>query len=273
MAPRPNELPTFRNFAERLADAAASEILPRFRNGTDVANKAGIWFDPVTDADREAERAMRRMIAAAYPDHGVLGEEFGEERADAALRWVLDPIDGTRAYVCGVPTWVTLIALEAAREPVLGLIDQSFTGERWIGDREGAVYTRGAVRRPCAASSVRTIESARLSTTDPRRTAYFTVQEARAFERVSERARLARFSLDAYAYALLASGEIDLVIEAGLKRHDFAALAPIVEGAGGLITNWSGGPFDEGGRGRVLAAATPELHVAAIDLLGEDGGF
>ena len=263
----------FLKLADRMADLARQETLPRFRAGIDVFNKAGMWYDPVTDADREAERAQRRMIKAVYPKHGILGEEFGEENHEATMRWVLDPVDGTRAFVCGVPSWVTLIALEENREPILGVIDQPFMDERWIGTDEGTTYKRADKVLECKTSGLTELAKARISTTDPRRTAIFTEDEKAGFDRVADSTRLARFSLDAYAYALLAMGELDLVIEAGLKHHDYAALAPVVRGAGGVITNWRGGDFDADDRGRVLAAATPKLHAAAKELLIADQVF
>lgn len=254
-------------FARRLAEAARAETLPRFRAGVDIHNKAGALFDPVTDADRDAERAMRRLIAAIHPRHGVIGEEFGEERPDADWRWVLDPIDGTRAFICGAPSWTTLIALEKAGSPVLGLIDQPFTDECWIGWRDRAVYWRAGAERACRASGLEDIARARIATTDPRREGYFTREEAVAFAAVAAKARVARFSLDAYAYGLLAIGEIDLVVEASLNHHDYAALVPVVEGAGGVITGWRGEDPAGSERGRIVAAATPALHQAALDLL------
>jgi len=254
-------------FAGRLADAARAETMPRFRAGQEVSNKAGIWFDPVTDADREAERAVRRMVNAVYPRHGVIGEEFGAEREDAEFRWIIDPVDGTRAYVCGVATWATLIALESRGRPVIGLIDQPFSDERWLGHGGRANYRRRGVESACRTSGVKDLKRARLSTTDPRREAYFTGDEAEAFAAIAARTQVARFSLDAYAYGLLALGEIDLVVESSLKRHDYSALAPVVEGAGGVITGWKGEPLGEDKRGRVLAAASPELHEAALEIL------
>lgn len=254
-------------FAGRLADAARQETLPRFRAGSAVTSKAGVFFDPVTDADREAERTLRRMISEAYPSHGVIGEEFGSERADADYRWVIDPVDGTRAFVCGVSTWATLIGLERACKPVLGIIDQPFTNERWIGAFGKAHYCRSGDERPCRTSGVTELRNARLSTTDPRREAYFSSEEAEAFALIAERTQVARFSLDAYAYGLLAIGELDLVIESNLKHHDYCALVTIVEGAGGVITGWKGEPLGDCARGRVLAAATQELHRSAVGLL------
>ena len=262
-----DDLEQLKAFAERLADAARAETLPRFRAGAQVFNKAGIWYDPVTDADREAERAQRRLITAIYPRHGVLGEEFGEHLPDAPSRWVLDPVDGTRAFVCGATSWATLIAFERNATPLIGVIDQPFTDERWIGDGANTIYKRGGDAVSGRMSGVKSLEKARLLTTDPRRAAYFTGDEAEAFERASDRAQLTRFGLDAYAYALLAIGEVDIVIEAGLKRHDFSALAPIVAGAGGVITNWRGAPMGADERGQIIAAATPELHEEALSLL------
>lgn len=258
-------LEDFRRFAERLADAARAESLSRFRTGERIDNKeAGADFDPVTDADREAERVQRALIEAAYPDHGVIGEEFGSYRPEAEWRWVLDPVDGTRAFICGAPSWATLIALERAGRAVLGVIDQPFTEERWIGAGGETVHVCRAGRRVCRTSGVEALASARVSTTDPRGGEYFTSAEAEAFAALARAARVARFSLDAYAYGLLALGELDLVVEGGLKRHDFAALIPVVEGAGGVITGWSGEPLGDDPRGRIVAAASGALHAEAL---------
>ncbi len=259
-------------FAVRLADAARGETLPRFRAQTAIHNKAGALFDPVTDADREAERALRRMIGAVYPKHGVIGEEFGKENEGAEWRWVLDPVDGTRAFICGVASWATLIAAERNGTPALGVIDQPFTDERWIGRRGAATaYVRNGERRDCRTSGLEALTRARIVTTDPRKEGYFTREEADAFNAVAAKSRVARFSLDAYAYGLLALGEVDLVMEASLSHHDYAALIPVVEGAGGVITNWRGERPGTDDRGRVIAAASPALHRAAMEVLGEVG--
>jgi len=265
--PAEDDFREFCVFAERLADAARAQTLPRFRAGVAVSNKAGIWFDPVTDADQEAERQLRRMIGAVYPQHGVIGEEFGSERMEAEFRWVLDPVDGTRAFVCGATTWATLIALERAGKPLIGVIDQPYTDERWIGAGCQTRFQRGETSAVCRVSGLQSLKSARISTTDPRRTGYFNAEEADAFARLSERALVARFSTDAYAYGLLALGEVDIVCEASLKRHDWSALAPVVEGAGGVISGWEGEPLGACARGRVLASASPALHEAAIAAL------
>jgi myo-inositol-1(or 4)-monophosphatase len=263
----PADLAEFARFAGRLADAARAETLPRFRAGTAASSKVAAGFDPVTDADREAERALRRMIETAYPEHGIVGEEFGCVRADAAYRWVLDPVDGTRGFLCGAPTWATLIGLERGGVPVIGVIDQPFSDERWLGVAGGATYRRRGAAHRCAASGVVDLACARVSTTDPRCEGYFTRQEADAFARLAQRCRVCRFSLDAYAYGLLALGEVDLVVEAGLQRHDIVALVPVVEGAGGRISGWKGESPNDCARGRLVAAATPQLHAAALDLL------
>ena len=258
---------SFVAFAHQLADVARDQTLPRFRAAVAVQNKLDTDFDPVTDADREAERAIRARIQAAYPEHGILGEEFEPVRPDAPLRWVLDPVDGTRAFICGIPSWTTLIALERHGAPFLGVIDQPHIGERWLGTLYDTRFVRGGSVRSAKASGRTTLARARLSTTDPRPTAYFDERDAAAFDRLASRAEVCRFSLDAYAYALLASGELDLVVEAGLAHYDYAALAPVVRGSGGVITNWQGGPFDARAGGHVIAAATPQLHAEALAVL------
>ncbi|MEO1243452.1 MAG: inositol monophosphatase family protein [Pseudomonadota bacterium] len=263
----------FSAFAMRLADLARAETLPRFRNGADVTDKTGaasdLEFDPVTDADREGERVIRDLIAKTYPDHGVIGEEFGATKGDGPWRWVLDPVDGTRAFVCGVATWTTLIALEHEGAPVLGLIDQPFTKERWLASNGETVFHRGGETRACRTSGVTDLVRARISTTDPRPESYFGDAPAGAFRRLAAASRVARFSMDAYAYALLALGELDVVAENSLQLHDYAALAPVVESAGGVITNWNGDPLGSDDRGEALAAATPELHAAALASLNK----
>ncbi|MEO0398151.1 MAG: inositol monophosphatase family protein [Pseudomonadota bacterium] len=269
-------------FAERLADAARGQTLPLFRTGATIYNKAGALFDPVTDADRAAERVIREMIEAVRPDDGIVGEEFGVARPEAPSRWVIDPIDGTKAFLTGSPTWTTLIAYEDGATPVFGLIDQPFTDERWIGatapagaaeeataSGEGVLYRRGETALRARASDCEELAKARLSTTDPRRSIYFTPDEHDAFEEVAGATRVARFSFDAYAYGLLALGELDLVIEAGLKHHDFAAIVPVVRAAGGVVTNWRGAVPGADDRGRILAAATPALHEQALTVLSK----
>lgn len=251
-----------RDTAHALADAARAETLPRFRTSLDVANKQAGGFDPVTEADRAAERAMRAVLARMRPDDGVRGEELGHASGTSGLTWVLDPIDGTRAFVAGAPVWGTLIAVCADDGPVFGLIDQPYTGERWIGglgqNRLVSPHGDSALR----ARTGRALRDATLCSTFPE---IGTAQERSAFERVSGRALLTRYGLDCYAYGLLAAGHVDLVIEAGLAAHDICAPIAVVEAAGGIVTDWEGRPAHDGGR--AVAAATPELHAEALALL------
>lgn len=247
-------------FAERLAEAARAETLPRFRAPLSVENKAGPGgFDPVTAADRAAEAAMRALIRENYPDHGILGEEEAERVGAGRYRWILDPIDGTRAYLAGLPTWGTLIALAENDVPLLGVVDLAYVGERYRGWPGGADVTdRGGCRplsvRPCA----RLVE-ARLATTDP---CLFNPAEAAAFEMVRRTAMLTRYGLDCSAYAAVAAGGLDLVIESGLKPFDIAAIIPVVQGAGGVVCNWRGGPAWNGGQ--VVAAANEAILEEAL---------
>lgn len=262
-------LASFLSFAEQLADAARLETLPRFRASAAIHDKGDHKFDPVTEGDRSAERVQRALIRSRFPEHGILGEEFGAENENAHWRWVLDPIDGTRAFISGAVTWTTLIALEQDRECVLGVIDQPFTGERWTGLNGYSSYSRMGVRTPCRTSDVSALADARIATTDPRPSGYFSPEESAAFGRLADGARLARFSLDAYGYALLAMGEMDLIAESTMKRHDFAALIPVVEGAGGIITDWNGNRPGSDLRGRVVASASSRLHDAALSILSK----
>lgn len=265
------ELVKYAVFAERLADAARTQTLPRFRTGLSITNKAApsadVTFDPVTDADREAERAQRQIIEETFPDHGILGEEFGETLSASGWRWVLDPVDGTRAFMCGVASWTTLIALERDGAPILGVIDQPFTDERWVSFNGATYYKRGGQCDAVKTSGVSDIAKARLSTTDPLASGYFSGAQAEAFARVASAACVARYSLDAYAYGLLALGALDLVIEAGLQRYDYAALIPVIEGAGGVVTNWRGEAPGADDNGELVAAASVAVHEAALALL------
>jgi histidinol phosphatase-like enzyme (inositol monophosphatase family) len=249
------DLDAMMRFAERLADAARAETLPRFRTGCAAAdkNEGGAW-DPVTEADREAERAMRRLIETEFPDHGIQGEEFPEKMGKGRWCWSLDPIDGTRSYVCGLPSWTTLIALLEEGRPALGIIDAPVLDERYVGP--------GRDRKTSGCTS---LADARLSTTDPY---LFSKTETEAWESVRRRVRTTRYGLDAYGYARVAAGSLDLVIESGLKPHDYNALIPVVRAAGGAIGDWEGG--GDFSAGRVVAAATPELYFAAVEALGHD---
>jgi histidinol phosphatase-like enzyme (inositol monophosphatase family) len=252
-------------FAHRLADAAGAVIRPYFRRRLEVVDKGKAAFDPVTVADREAEAAMRALIRAERPGDGILGEEHGLEEGANVFRWVLDPIDGTRAFITGRPTWGTLIALEKEGRRVLGIIDQPVLKERFVGYGGRAEFvsplgTSSLRCRPCA-----TLSDAVVSTTHP--WAYFTRAERQAFETVCARARMSSFGGDCYAYALLAMGHLDVIIEATLAPWDVAALVPIVENAGGVLTDWSGGPVPHGGR--IVAAGDARVHAEVLELLAE----
>lgn len=251
--------------AEALADAARVAILPFFRSANLQAdNKLSQGFDPVTQADRAAEIAMRDVLAKRRPMDAILGEEFGDTPGTSGLTWVLDPIDGTRGFLSGTPTWGVLIALSDATGPQMGIIDQPYTSERFIGGFGRADWTGphggGAMR----VRSTQSLQDAIVFTTFPE---VGTPDQAAAFGRVAKRAKLARYGMDCYAYALLAAGQIDLVIEAGLQAYDIQAPIAVIEAAGGLVTDWDGNPAHNGGT--ALAAATPELHAQALALLNE----
>lgn len=245
-------------FAHHLADLARAETMGRFAARVGAENKAGAGYDPVTEADREAERVMRAAIEDAYPNHGIAGEEWGTREGTCPWGWSLDPVDGTRAFVCGLPSWTTLIALLDDGRPVLGVIDAPVLGERAVGTPEGA-WLNGVVARTSGCAS---LAEARLSTTDP---GLFVGTEAEGWERVRRAARVTRYGLDAYAYLRLAAGDIDLVIENGLKPHDWQALVPVVAGAGGVVGDWRGGRALEAGA--IVAAASRALYEEAVALL------
>ena len=238
-------------FAVGLAQAAGEAILPLFRADIDNENKAkpGERYDPVTAADRASETVIRRLIAERYPDHGVLGEEFGADRTDAEFVWVIDPIDGTRAFMAGLPLWTTLIALRHEGRPVIGLIAQPNLGEVFVGGPEGSRLLKDGAATRLKTRSCARLTDAIVSTTDPN---LFDGAETGAFTQVRSAARLTRYGCDAYAYAMVALGRIDLVIESGLKAWDYEPLIPVVEGAGGKVTNWRGEAVD--GTGQVVAA-------------------
>ncbi len=249
--------------AHALADAAAEQTLRHFRQSGLVAqNKAVAAFDPVTEADRAAERAMRDLLGTLRPDDAILGEEYGRTAGTSGLTWVLDPIDGTRGYISGTPTWGTLVAVTDADGPVFGLIDQPWTGERFAGGLGLAEMRRGNTVMPLQSKVNPALDAAILFTTFPE---IGTPAEAAAFARVASRCRLVRYGMDCYAYALLAAGQIDLVIEAGLNAYDIAAPIAVIEAAGGIVTDWDGGKVHHGGR--AVAAANPALHAATLSAL------
>lgn len=262
----PSEIDELSTFAQHLADAAAKVTLPHFRSGLSVDNKRGEFvFDPVTAADRDAEQAIRALIKSHYPDHGIYGEEHGKEEGTSPLTWVIDPIDGTRSFISGVPLWGTLIALNDGSKPVIGLMDQPYIGERFLGRPGGSELISRHEHRILKTSGCTKLEDALLGNTDP---AMFRDEAARAaFREISGKVRLRRFGGDCYFYCLLAAGTLDLVIESSLQPYDVQALIPVIEHAGGIMTSWTGGDPQMGGS--VVAAATPELHAAALEILSK----
>jgi myo-inositol-1(or 4)-monophosphatase len=251
-------------FALRLAEAARAETMTRWSAGIEAEDKAaaGREFDPVTEADREAERALRRLIEAEYPDHGISGEEFPDRAAQGRLGWSLDPIDGTRSFICGMPTWVTLIALLEDGAPIIGVIDAPRLDELYLGDCDTTILMAGGTERRLSTSGCRRLPEARFSTTDP---FLFEGAEAEALAALRSRVRTTRYGHDGYGYARVAAGTIDLVVESRLSSYDLNALVPVVRGAGGVIGDWSGG--GDFSAGQVVAAATPELFEEAVALL------
>jgi myo-inositol-1(or 4)-monophosphatase len=219
-------------------------------------------FDPVTEADRAAEAAMRTLIRRTFPDHGIIGEEYGAENTEAEYVWVLDPIDGTKSFISGMPAWGTLIGLAHFGEPVFGMMHQPFIRERFTGDRAAATYRGPAGERALRVRACPALSEAVLFTTSPR---LMNETDRAAFERVEAAARLSRYGGDCYAYCMVAAGHVDLVIETELKPHDVMALVPIVTGAGGIVTTWEDGPPQHGGR--IVAAGDKRVHAEALRLL------
>jgi len=260
------ELSAFETFALELAKAAGDVILPLFRAENGLEDKGPAKngaFDPVTLADRGAEAAIRRLIAERYPEHGVIGEEYGEDRPDADFTWVLDPIDGTRAFISGLPVWTTLIALRHQGRPVVGLIGQAYLGEAFVGSRRGASLVRGDDLYPLRVRPCPSMAEALIATTDQN---IFRGEDADRWSRARKAARLARYGCDAYAYAMVALGTMDAVIETGLKAWDIEAAIPVIEGAGGLISHWNGEPIGQDG-GNMLIAGDARVRDELIALL------
>ena len=250
------------DFAHRLADAAGGVILPHFRASTAVINKAAGDFDPVTEADRGAELAIRHLIEAEFPDHGILGEEFPEKSANSSYRWVLDPIDGTKAFITGLPIWGTLIGLTQDGKPVLGLMDQPYLGERFWNTADGAFFRDRHSDRRIQTRACASLSEAIIGATTPD---MFKGAEAGRFQNLSRSCRMTRYGGDCYLYCMLAAGLVDIVAESGLKPFDIAALIPIIQAAGGKVTTWDGGDPSSGGQ--ILACGDPALHEAAMKAL------
>lgn len=250
--------------AQSLADAARAPTLAHFRTAALVADSKGdAGFDPVTIADRAAERVMRDILAKERPDDAIYGEEYGQTSGTSGLTWVLDPIDGTRGYISGTPTWGVLIAVADATGPLYGIIDQPYIGERFAGGFGQASVTGPMGVAPLATRRPRALDQAILLSTFPE---IGTPADMRAFQAVSRAVRLTRYGMDCYGYALLAAGQVDLVIEAGLNAYDVQGPIAVIHAAGGIVTDWAGGPAHQGGH--VLAAANADIHAAALALLG-----
>lgn len=250
------------DFMRRIAAAAAAETLPRFRNGGLVDNKLAAGFDPVTEADKGAEKAIRTLIREEFPEHGIIGEEFGAENAGHSHVWVIDPIDGTRAFISGLPLWGTLVGLTVEGKAVAGLMSQPFIGELYFADGGGAFYEGPGGNRRLTTRPTTVLGDATLCTTTP---ALFNGLRRALYDRVEQAVKLPRYGTDCYAYAMVAAGHVDLVVECDLQPYDIVGLIPIIEKAGGVITRWDGAAAEKGGD--IVAAATPELHSQAMELL------
>jgi myo-inositol-1(or 4)-monophosphatase len=250
-------------FAHRLADASGAVIRPYFRQRIEVINKLADSFDPVTEADKGGERAIRALLDAERPNDAILGEEYGEKPGTSGWRWVLDPVDGTRCFITGRHEWGSLIALEKDEVPVLGILDQPVLGERFIGVNGRAEFHQSGLIMPMKVRSCADIGDAVLCATDP--SAYMSEAQQAAFGRVKEKARLTRYHGDCYIFAMLALGFVDLIVEGAFRRWDVAALPPLVQGAGGIVTNWQGKPWRDGDA--VLASGDARLHAQAVKLL------
>lgn len=251
------------DFLHELADAAAKVTLNYFKKPIDVVSKGaklGTNIDPVTIADKSAEKIIRELIRERFPDHNIHGEEQKNEENGSPYTWVIDPIDGTRAFISGIPTWGTLISIHDGKKPIAGLLDQPYLRERYIGTPQATTLNGKNIScRPCDS-----LFNATISTTDPLQLFTDPVEQD-TFFRVASRAKFMRNGYDCYAYAMIAAGFIDVVIESGLEAYDIQALIPIIQGSGGIVTNWQGKPADHGGQ--VVACGDKELHKQVIELL------
>jgi myo-inositol-1(or 4)-monophosphatase len=255
----------FAGFVDELADASGDAIRPFFRTSLSIEDKGhGRGFDPVTAADRAAESAMRALISRNFPTHGVVGEEFNDERIDAEYVWVLDPIDGTKSFISGMPAWGTLIGLTRLGDPVYGMMHQPFIRERFFGDGKSARYRGPGGERLLSTRACAELRDAILFTTSP---LLMNAADRAAFAKVEGAVKLSRYGGDCYAYCMVAAGNIDVVIETEIKPHDIAALIPIITGAGGIVTTWEGERAEKGGR--IIAAGDKRVHAEAMKLLAK----
>jgi myo-inositol-1(or 4)-monophosphatase len=253
----------YARFAAALAEAAAGEILPHFRTRPDMDNKLASGFDPVTAADRAGERAMRALIETTFPDHGIVGEEYGERPARSPFTWVLDPVDGTRSFVCGMTSWAVLVGLTYEGRPMVGVMHQPYVGEVFVGSPAGSFLKHAGRTTRLATSPTATLAEAIATTTAPH--LYRSRRQERFLASVNSAVRFMRYDGDSYFFCMLAAGQIDLALDAGLQPYDIAALVPIIEGAGGIVATWDGG--SAAGGGDILAAANRTLFDQASALL------
>ena len=253
----------FITFAHELAEASGKTVQRYFRRTFVVESKSEGGFDPVTQADRESEIVMREMIRARFPTHAILGEEQADTNSEASMRWILDPIDGTRSFVMGLPLWGTLIALYDGDTPLLGVMDQPFVEERFEGSSQGSFRIRRGMRTPLKTRDCRDIREVVLGATDP------SMFSGQTFENLSRQVKMCRFGGDCYLYCALAAGWVDAVVETGLRYYDVLPLVPIVTGAGGIITDWSGNPFsyETGAEFNTVATGNIQLHYTVLKIL------
>ncbi len=251
------------DFALALANASGAAILPYFRQNTAIDEKPHHSWDPVTEGDRAGERAIRQMIEEHFPDHGIHGEEYGQKQARSPFTWVLDPVDGTRAFVCGMPTWTTLIGLTHEERPVLGVMNQPFVGELFLGNPAGAWHIHRNKRQKIGVRTCSGLDNATAGTTAPEQ--YRSDADRRGFQQLAARVKMVRYGGDAYFYSLLAAGQLDIAMDAGLQAYDIAALIPIVNGAGGAVGSWSGSDTAKGGN--IICAGSAELLSQAIETM------
>lgn len=250
-------------FALQLADASAEAILPFFRKEIEIDVKSGVVWDPVTEGDRAGERIMRQMIEARFPDHGIHGEEYGLKPSRAGFTWVLDPVDGTRAFISGMPTWATLIGLNFEDRPMVGVMNQPFVGETFYGNPEGAWSVHRGTTRKLKVRAARPLAQSTFTTTAPE--LYRSDAEKGVLKRLTAATRLTRYGGDAYFFCVLAAGQTDLAIDAHMEPYDIAPLIPIIEGAGGIVTTWERQPAAKGGN--VIAASSAALYEEALALI------
>ncbi len=251
------------NFAVALARASETEILPYFRRNTAIDVKPHVDWDPVTEGDRAGERMIRKMIEERFPDHGINGEEYGIKPGKSGFTWVLDPIDGTRSFVSGMPTWATLIGLYFEGKPMVGVMNQPFVGDMFYGNPNGAWNNyRGTIEQIKTRKGM-TVASAAAGTTAPE--LYRNDADQTAFQNLRQKVKLMRYGGDAYFFAVLAAGHMDLALDAGLQAYDIAALIPIIEGAGGAVGSWNGSVPSKGGN--VICAGSEKLLREAIEVM------